>query len=289
MSVMIRRTRILLCGLAVAISLQGARLSAQPWDLFVDADSDSACDLINAGNAELVVLTSTGQFVLVSGIDLILVDTLVDADNLVYYEGWPAGMITFAEDADGYRTLWWLSLFGFVMDVNPFTGEPTETLLFPSDFTGVPCDACEFWDDPYDCDPTLMDEDLDGVADLFDLCPGTPLDEVADSDGCSCNQYDDDLDGVGNCDDLCPGTSVFETADVFGCSCSQYDSDLDGVDDCDDLCPTTPLGELVDIDGCPLDDLPPITINFCGSAGVASLSLMFCGLFGLGLFRRRRI
>ena len=286
---MIRRTRILLCGLAVAISLSGTRLCAQPWEVFADAESSSICDLINAGNAELVVLTSTGQLVLVSGIDLILIDTFVDMDNLVYFDGWLAGIIAFAEDADGYRTLWWLSLTGYVMDVDPFTGEPAETFLLPGDFADVPCDACEYWDNPFDCDPAFLDEDLDGVVDLYDLCPGTPLDETADLDGCSCNQYDDDLDGVGDCDDLCPGTSPYEIADVYGCSCSQYDDDLDGVDNCDDLCPTTPLGELVDIYGCPLDDLPPITISFCGSAGVASLTLMMCGLVGLGLIRRRGI
>jgi hypothetical protein len=36
--------------------------------------------------------------------------------------------------------------------------------------------------------PHIFDEDNDGVDDMFDLCPHTPLGEAVDKDGCSCSQ-----------------------------------------------------------------------------------------------------
>ena len=48
-----------------------------PWDTFVDPLSSSACDVVNASNAELVVLSDTGQLVIVTGADVTLVDSLV--------------------------------------------------------------------------------------------------------------------------------------------------------------------------------------------------------------------
>ena len=130
---------------------------AQPWDLFEDALSVSAVDVVNTSNAELVVLSDTGQLVIVSGPDVILEDTFVDANNDVFFEGYPAGFITFADDGDGYRTVWWLSLTGYVVHVDGFTGEPSETDVLPSDFTYVADDACAFWDDPTVCEVVIDD------------------------------------------------------------------------------------------------------------------------------------
>ncbi len=257
-----------------------------PWDVFADTESSSVCDLVNAGNAELVVLSSTGELVVVSGPDVILADTFVDLDGFVFFGFEPVGVITFAEDGDGFRTLWWLSLDGFVFDVDSFTGLVLETGSVPTDIINVPCDACPFWDDPTACLPVIFDEDLDGVEDIDDFCPNTPLDEFVDFDGCSCSQLDDDGDGIDDCFDLCPGTLWFDIADFDGCSCFQLDDDGDGVDNCDDLCPTTPFGAQVDHDGCLLSGSPPrVTVNLCGSAGMLLLALTFCGLMGL---RRRR-
>jgi len=131
-----------------------ATASAQnkPWELFLDAQSTSACDVVNADNAELVVLSATGQLVIVTGTDVTLEDTLVDQDGFVFFEGDPAGTIAFATDGDGLRSLWWLSLTGTVVRVNGFTGQPSLTDSVPADFTDLPCDACEFWDDPAFCE-----------------------------------------------------------------------------------------------------------------------------------------
>lgn len=107
---------------------------------------------MNADNAELVVLRSNGHLMIVSGSDVELVDTFVDVDGNVFFEGVQAGFIDFAFDGDGFRTLWWTGLTGEVVRVNGFTGEPTPTDSRPDDFHNVPCDACDFWDDPADCE-----------------------------------------------------------------------------------------------------------------------------------------
>lgn len=140
--------------LAVGILLVGeSRGQAQtvPWEVFLDTQSGSTCDLINANNAQLVLLRSTGQLSIVTGIDVTLGDTFVDEIGLVFFEGEPAGTIGFATDGDGFRTLWWTSLTGTVVNVNGFTGQPTQTNNVPADFEDVVCDACEFWDDPAPC------------------------------------------------------------------------------------------------------------------------------------------
>jgi hypothetical protein len=309
---------VILLGLLCAAPARG---QVVPWVVFEDTQSASTCDLINAANAELVLLSATAELVIVTGVDLILTDTFVDLDGFVYYAGFPAGVISFAEDADGFRTLWWTSSTGRVVDVDPFTGEPSETAWFPSAYSNVPCDACDYWDDPADCGDVLfdtdedgvpngidlcpntpfdefadadgcscsqLDSDLDGVDDCYDLCASTPLSEIADFDGCSCSQLDSDLDGVDDCNDLCSFTPLMEFADFDGCSCSQLDSDLDGVDDCNDLCPNTLPGRSVDGTGCPMTDLMPVTVNFCGTTGAVTLTMMFCGLLAMGLTRRRR-
>lgn len=122
------------------------------------------------------------------------------------------------------------------------------------------------------------DEDLDGVCDDKDQCPGTP--ECADSvdengcpydsdgdgvvDGCdSCANtpmgckvdlkgcpYDSDEDGVCDGIDKCPDTQKGCKVDAAGCA---IDSDKDGVPDCRDNCPDTPTCARVDANGCPLD------------------------------------
>ncbi len=114
------------------------------WDLFEDAISDSACDVVNTLNSELVVLSDTGQLMLVSNLDTILTDSFVDLDSLVFVNGEPAGSIEFAEDGDGFRTLWWLTFDGRVIDLDSLTLEPLVSDAFPTDFVSTPCDSCEF-------------------------------------------------------------------------------------------------------------------------------------------------
>ncbi|UCC30908.1 MAG: hypothetical protein JSU86_01265 [Phycisphaerales bacterium] len=151
-----RSSRVIAVGLGLfALTASSGFGQIVPWDVFIDDQSDSVCDVVNAANAELVILSNTGQFVIVTGADVILEDTFVDINGDVFYLGDPAGFIDFALDGDGFRTLWWMSLTGRVVNVSGFTGEPTETDLLPSDFSDVPCDACDFWDDRTVCDPPI--------------------------------------------------------------------------------------------------------------------------------------
>ncbi|MEK6800216.1 MAG: hypothetical protein AABZ12_14750 [Planctomycetota bacterium] len=238
---------------ALGIGLGASTLRAQqvPWLVWADDVSASVCDGVNAHNVELVVLDDTGELVIITGTDTVLADTFVDLDGSVFYLGDPAGFIEFADDGDGFRTLWWLSIVGTVIHVDTLTGEPFDSGFFPDEFVDVPCDACNFWDNPFDCGGVLVDSDLDGIEDQLDFCPTTPLASAVDELGCACFEADYDGDGVDECDDLCPDTPFgADGADSSGCSCFDFDDDLDGIVDCDDLCPATPLGEVVDIDGC---------------------------------------
>ena len=98
-----------------------------------------------------------------------------------------------------------------------------------------------------------LDEDGDGVPDYLDKCPGTPVEAygLVDEVGCP---IDSDLDGVPDYLDKCPGTpeEARSTVDEFGCP---RDTDGDGVPDYIDQCPDTPAEAygLVDEVGCPID------------------------------------
>jgi hypothetical protein len=100
------------------------------------------------------------------------------------------------------------------------------------------------------CSASQLDSDNDGVSDAADQCPNTPSGEAADTNGCSASQLDSDSDGVSDAADQCPGTPSGETPDANGCSASQRDSDNDGVSDAADQCPNTPSGEAADSNGC---------------------------------------
>lgn len=92
----------------------------------------------------------------------------------------------------------------------------------------------------------IDDEDLDGVADLIDICANTPSGAKVDSDGCP---IDSDKDGVADGIDVCEGTAESDRAHVDETGCTP-DSDFDGIPDYRDLCPNSSQGELVDSNGC---------------------------------------
>jgi len=129
---------------------------APPWDIFDDAQSTSTCDLINASDTELVVL-STGELTIITGRDVTLADSFVNDQGDVFIGNDQFGFISFATDDDGFRTLWWTSLTGRVIDIDGLTLEVSETNLFPSDFGDVPCGVCEsgLWDIRADCDEPI--------------------------------------------------------------------------------------------------------------------------------------
>lgn len=141
----------------IITTLLVSHASAQTaWDQFFDDTniSDSVCGVVNADNAQLVVLYDTAQLMIVTQNDTVLADTFVDADNNVFFENQPTGFVEFFDDGDGFRTLWWVALNGRVVTIDPFTAVPSATDFTPADFTDAPCDACEFVDLPPDgiCD-----------------------------------------------------------------------------------------------------------------------------------------
>lgn len=246
-----------------AICLFGMTASAafgqRPFDLFLDLDSSgnpislSQCDMVNAGNARLVVLTDTGQLVIVDGFDVVLEDTFVSGDGDVLFEGEQAGFIAFADDGDDTRTLWWVSLNGFVVNVDGFSGLPSVSNLTPFDFIDVDCDACGFWDDPSDCGECSDDDECDD-------------DNVCTDDACSFG--------------VCLHTNNFRTCDDDEI-CTVGDLCLGGD------CVGTPVG------GCEPDDdeppLPPFRITICGNVTAMIFPFMFMmlGIAKLGLISRR--
>ena len=128
---MLRHSMIAALTMLLAAAPVNAQAPTKPWQLFLDSASSSTCDVINANNAQLVLLTATSQLSIVTGTDVTLHDTQVDADGFVTFEGNPASAIGFATDGDGKRTVWWMSLTGTVVNVNGFTGEPTQTSKSP--------------------------------------------------------------------------------------------------------------------------------------------------------------
>ena len=107
------------------------------------------------------------------------------------------------------------------------------------------------------------DDDNDGVNDRIDECEETPLNEIANDEGCSASQRDSDGDGIADSVDLCWGDD------------STGDNDGDGLCSDADECPDGPFlyGEEVDAQGCsyfeksiPWNEGPYIT-NYMGTAG----------------------
>lgn len=163
---MMRRKWHGLGALAAALGMMSLPALGQvtaPWETFVDDVSTSACDVVNASNVELVVLHETGELAVVTGIDATLSGTEVDGAGNVFFDGTPAGFITFAEDGDGLRSLWWVSLTGRVIELDGLSGNPIESDSFPDDFRGAGCDACDFWDDQTICADPPVEEPPDVV------------------------------------------------------------------------------------------------------------------------------
>lgn len=294
--------------------------AAIPWDTFVDAGSDSICDVINAANAELVVLSATGELVLITGQDAILAGTEVTLDGLVLVDGDAFGQIEFAVDGDGFRTLWWTALNGTVVAVDEFTGDPSATNSVPADYREVPCDACDLWDDPNACLCDFDSDCDDNNECTVDVC--TASGECAfvrvlcqDDDACSFDTCDPVLgcvflDVVCDDEDSC----TFDTCDpLTGCLfveedcedgnlctddfcedglCVSVDNDLacnDGdactrFDRCSGgVCRGTPTS------GCGDPPRPSVpVIVFCGANASLAMWLTWCGLLGTAAWRRFR-
>jgi len=141
-------------GTVLAITSPARAQTINDWQVFPDPVTDALCDVVNASNAELIVLTDTGQMAVVSGTDVILSDLVVNQNNEVAFEGQPFGFLTYAEDREGLPALFWTTLTGSVVGIDTFTGEPFDSGQLPEDFPNTACDACNFVDSSPICDGT---------------------------------------------------------------------------------------------------------------------------------------
>ena len=134
------------------------------------------------------------------------------------------------------------------------------------------------------------DFDQDGVADIFDSCPMTPVGDVVDYNGCGLTQKDSDNDGNTDDMDQCPDTPGYDipTVDVNGCGSTQRDSDSDGIIDSVDQCLNTPTSVEVDTLGCQaglsdsdLDSIVDIIDACPGTTGDQPVNLNGCAPYQL--------
>jgi len=156
-------TSVLFASVVMTVTASPAFAQLHPWINYPDFDSPSRCGVVNAGNAQLAVSSITRQLILVTGSDITLQDTFVDSDGFVFFEGEQFGLIGFAEDGDGFRTLWWLTLTGTLVEIDPLTAVPSATTDTPADFVDVSCDVCDFWDDRTACDEPVVTVPVCGV------------------------------------------------------------------------------------------------------------------------------
>jgi hypothetical protein len=124
----------------------------QDWVVFVDPVTGERCGIVNSAYLELTVLENTGQLVIVTGADTLLSSLFVDANNNVYQDGFSAGWIGFADDADGFASVFWLTDRDTVVEIDEITEDLYDSGLYPDELGNLGCNACDFVDDAYLCD-----------------------------------------------------------------------------------------------------------------------------------------
>jgi hypothetical protein len=159
-----------------------------PWVLFDDTTSSARAGIVNAENAQLVVLRSSGALVIVSGPDTTLAGSAVDEQGAVTINGEQKGFISFAGDVSGVRGLWWLSLTGRVIGIDGLTGEVTESDSVPADLERPDVDPCPLWDEELpDCNiPTEIITHPQGAS----VCAGADVTLVVEAQGSSIVGYE---------------------------------------------------------------------------------------------------
>ena len=144
------------CAQAVLVLLAGwasptlAQIN-DAWVVFQDSLTGAECGVINAANAELITLFDSGTMVVITGADVRLEDLMVNVYDEVFYQGEQAGVIAFFDDADGLPAVFWTTLTGTVMQINPLTGQPSDSFLLPEEVSGTGCDACELIEESIFC------------------------------------------------------------------------------------------------------------------------------------------
>lgn len=226
-----------------------------PYRLFFDEPfSASRCEVVNAALVELAVIDATGELEVLSG-DVVPF-SFVDSAGYVYIDLIPAGVIVFADDADGFRTLWWLSLSGTIIDWDETFRIARETHQLPSSRSNVPCGVCEVIYDPAICGGCLTDLECDD----FNEC----TDDICELGEC----YYFDNDAYCNDGDPCTEDDVC----VAGV-CTGFE-----VEGC---------GVVVDGGGSSVRPSPGISFSFCGSGASLAMCLNAFGLVAMSLMRRR--
>ena len=116
-------------------------------------------------------------------------------------------------------------------------------------------DADGVWDchDPCNGDETLIGNPCDNPVDPDDCASGTYSCSSGGALTCSDDVFvdDEDVDGVWDCNDTCPGTVAGSSVDSTGCSCDQLDtndSDSDTIPNGCDNCPNDPNQDQADQD-----------------------------------------
>jgi len=130
----------------------------KPWERFEDPQTGDICGVVNTSNANLTVVAQTGEVILITGRDRRLNRLFVDEDNNVFYNGFAAGQILFADDADGYPAVFWMTDRGTVVKVDERTGEPSDSRLLPEEIGNTGCDPCGSIDDDPLCDRNPIDD-----------------------------------------------------------------------------------------------------------------------------------
>ena len=95
--------------------------------------------------------------------------------------------------------------------------------------------------------PISFDVDDDKITDNIDQCDNSLENDNIMPDGCRKRYIDNDRDGVVDVKDACPFTPIGVTVLTNGCA---LDSDKDGVIDQEDQCINTPLDHKVNSKGC---------------------------------------
>ena len=145
-----RRAKAVLVLLACWASPALAQIN-DAWVVFQDSLTGAECGVINAANAELVTLFDSGTMVVITGADVRLNDLIVNVYDEVFYQGEPAGVIAFFDDADGLPAVFWTTLTGTVMQINTLTGQPSDSFLSPEEISATGCDPCELIEESVHC------------------------------------------------------------------------------------------------------------------------------------------
>ncbi len=143
----------------------------EDWALFIDPETDEECGIVNTAQLELTVIERTGEFVIINGRDTVLDRLFVDTDNTVYYNGFRSGSVVFADDADGYPTVFWVTDRDTVVEVDEESGEPLDSGLLPEEIGNTGCDPCDLVDDRSLCDdPSPVIDSGAGLTNLTIAC-----------------------------------------------------------------------------------------------------------------------